>query len=56
MLARMHSRGFGVRRDDMRQLLRVVEGRVFTLSTLSAMLEYTKVRDFVTKKPLEPSP
>lgn len=39
-------RGFGVRRQDMRTLLRATEGKVFTSKTLSYLIQYTDLRMF----------
>jgi hypothetical protein len=40
-------RGFGVRREDMKQLLLRTDGKVFTLATLDRLVEHTKLRSFL---------
>jgi hypothetical protein len=42
-------RGFRQRREDMRQMLLALQGKVFTLASLDALFECTRLRDFVTK-------
>jgi len=42
-------RGFGKRRNDMKDLLLKTSGKVFTFSTLPFMLEYTKLREFASR-------
>lgn len=39
--------GFGVRRQDMRQLLIAVHGKVFTLKTLDELIPHTRLRDYL---------
>jgi hypothetical protein len=47
VVACIDGRGFGVRREDMRQLLRETNGKVFTLATLDQLTEFTAIRDFL---------
>lgn len=46
VVACIDGRGFGVRREDMRKLLVATRGKVFTLSTLDALVEHTDLRRF----------
>jgi len=41
VVACIDGRGFGVRREDMRNLILATEGKVFTLATLSRMVDHT---------------
>jgi hypothetical protein len=47
VVACIDGRGFGIRREDMRQLLRDTQGKVFTLATIGDLIEHTAIRDFV---------
>ena len=49
VIACIDGRGFGVRREDMRKLLRSTQGKVFTLKTMSGLLTYSRLADFRTK-------
>ncbi len=49
VVACIDGRGFGVRRQDMRDMLLATEGKVFTLSTLDQLVEYTRIKEFVAK-------
>ncbi len=49
VVACIDGRGFGVRREDMRQLLTQTRGKVFTLRTLDALVAHTQLRDFVPR-------
>jgi hypothetical protein len=49
VIACIDGRGFGIRREDMKKLLRCTRGKVFTGSTLDHLIRYSKLRDFVTK-------
>ena len=40
-------RGFGVRREDMRSLITMTEGKVFTLATLDQMVAHTRLQEFL---------
>ncbi len=46
VIACIGGRGFGIRREDMRKLLLATRGKVFTLKTLSRMIECTKLSQF----------
>lgn len=50
VVARIDGRGFGVRVQDMRDMLLATHGKVFTLSTLPALLTFTRLREFVSAK------
>lgn len=47
VIACIDGRGFGVRRQDMRRILRSTEGKVFTLATLDQLIPHTRLRDFL---------
>jgi hypothetical protein len=49
VIACIDGRGFGIRREDMRQLLVAVEGKVFTLNTLDQLIPYTELARFARK-------
>lgn len=49
VLACIDGRGFRERREDMRQLLVALKGKVFTTRTLEQMIEHTNLRDFVSE-------
>lgn len=46
VVACIDGRGFGVRREGMRQLLERTNGKVFTLSTLDQLIQHARLRDF----------
>lgn len=46
LVACIDGRGFGVRRQDMRDLLIATKGKVFTTKTLPDLIEYTDLRLF----------
>ena len=48
VVACIDGRGFGVRRDLMRQLLENLDGKVFTAATLDHLLTHTRIREFVS--------
>lgn len=52
LVACIDGRGFGVRKDDMRKMLRATKGKVFTLNTLPDLIPHTDIRNFL---PAEPS-
>jgi hypothetical protein len=54
VVACIDGRGFGVRRADMRDLLLVTEGKVFTLATLDQLIPYTRLHEFLPNNPPEP--
>ena len=47
-IACIAGRGFGVRREDMKKLLLVTRGKVFTLQNMDQLVEYTRIREFRT--------
>jgi len=49
-IACIGGRGFGVRREDMKKLIRATQGKVFTLQTLDRMVEYTELKSYVSKE------
>jgi hypothetical protein len=46
VIACIDGRGFGVRKEDMRKLLSATEGKVFTLKTLSYLVDNTDLQAF----------
>lgn len=48
VVACIDGRGFGVRREDMRKLLKATKGKVFTLETLNHLVECTNLRKYAT--------
>ncbi len=49
VIACIDGRGFRQRREDMRQLLLRLNGKVFTTATLDQLIPYTRIRELVTK-------
>jgi hypothetical protein len=49
VVACIAGRGFGVRREDMKKLILVTGGKVFTLKTLDRLVEYSGIKAFKTK-------
>ena len=49
VIACIAGRGFKVRRNDMRRLLRATDGKVLTLESAEQLVEHTRIRDFVTR-------
>lgn len=49
VIACIDGRGFGVRREDMKQMLIALNGKVFTAATLDQILVHTKISKHVTK-------
>ncbi|MBC7152823.1 MAG: hypothetical protein H5U22_25970 [Rhizobium sp.] len=49
VVACIAGRGFKQRRQDMKKLLEATQGKVFTLQTIPKIIQYTRLRDFVTK-------
>lgn len=49
VVACIDGRGFRVRREDMRQLLLKLDGKVFTTATLDRLVTETNLRDFVSR-------
>ena len=46
VIACIAGRGFKVRREDMRRLLQATDGKVFTLSTMSLLIENTRIAEY----------
>ena len=51
VVACIDGRGFKLRREDMRQMLLALDGKVFTTATLDQLLSFTRLAAFVTKAP-----
>lgn len=51
VIACIAGRGFGVRREDMKKMLLATRGKVFTLKTLTRLVECSALRGFTTKRP-----
>ena len=49
VVACIAGRGFKVRREDMKKLLLATRGKVFTLETLNSLIEFTRLKAFVTR-------
>ena len=49
VVACVDGRGFGVRRQDMRDMLVATHGKVFTLSTVNQLTTHSRIREFVPK-------
>lgn len=49
VIACIAGRGFKVRREDMKKLIIATRGKVFTLQTLTRLVECTRLTEFVTK-------
>lgn len=49
LIACIDGRGFGVRRQDMRDMLRATKGKVFTLASLDKLIEHTSLSNFLPK-------
>lgn len=47
VVACIDGRGFGVRREDMRSLITMTEGKVFTLATLDRLVACTRLQEFL---------
>lgn len=50
VIACIAGRGFKVRREDMKKLLIATRGKVFTLETITQMVEHTKLNEFVARE------
>jgi hypothetical protein len=50
VIACIAGRGFKQRREDMKKLLVATRGKVFTLQTIPQIVEYTRLREFATKR------
>lgn len=51
VVACIDGRGFGVRREDMRSLILMTDGKVFTLATLDQLVAHTGLQEFLPAKP-----
>jgi hypothetical protein len=49
VIACIAGRGFKVRREDMKKLLLATRGKVFTLENLNHLIEFTRLREFVSR-------
>ncbi len=49
VIACIAGRGFKVRREDMRRLLQATDGKVFTLVTMSLLIDHTRIREYKTR-------
>ena len=45
VIACIAGRGFKARREDMRRFLQATDGKVFTLTTMHLLIDYTRIRD-----------
>jgi hypothetical protein len=52
VVACIDGRGFGVRREDMSQLIIATRGKVFTANTLRDLIRYTRLSEFLPDPPL----
>ena len=46
VIACIAGRGFKVRREDMKKLLIATRGKVFTLETITQMVEHSRLKEF----------
>ncbi len=46
VIACIAGRGFKIRREDMRRLLQATDGKVFTLTTMHLLTQYTRIREY----------
>ncbi len=51
VIACLAGRGFGVRREDMRQMIVNTKGKIFTPKTLSHLIDCSGLAEFRTKRP-----
>ncbi|MDR0593849.1 MAG: hypothetical protein LBG60_11445 [Bifidobacteriaceae bacterium] len=51
LVACVDGRGFGVRREDMAQLIRATQGKVFTANTLNQLVHHTGLKSFAIPAP-----
>lgn len=49
VIACIAGRGFKVRREDMRRMLKATNGKVFTLETMPLLVEHTRIREYRTR-------
>lgn len=55
VIACIAGRGFGVRREDMKKLLLATRGKIFTLQNMARLIDCSRLSDFRTDLPLDPS-
>jgi hypothetical protein len=48
VIACIDGRGFGIRREDMKKVIRATRGKVFTLATLDRLVQSTSLKEFRT--------
>lgn len=48
VIACIDGRGFGIRREDMKKIIKATKGKVFTVATLDRLIEYTELRNYRT--------
>jgi hypothetical protein len=49
VIACIGGRGFGVRKEDMKKILLATQGKVFTIKTLSHLVEFSRLKEFKTQ-------
>jgi hypothetical protein len=49
VVACVDGRGFGVRRQDMKDMLLATKGKVFTLATLDQLIPHTRLKEYVSR-------
>ncbi len=49
VVACIAGRGFGVRKEDMKKLLRATRGKVFTSQNIIQLVEHTSIREYRTR-------
>ena len=50
VVACIEGRGFRTRREDMKKMLIATKGKVFTVKTLSKLIEGTRLKEFRTRR------
>ncbi len=50
VIACIGGRGFGVRKEDMKKILLATRGKVFTMKTLSHLVECSRLKEFKTRQ------
>ena len=51
VIACIAGRGFKVRREDMRRILKSTDGKVFTLATLPLLVDHSRIREYRSRPP-----
>lgn len=49
VVACIDGRGFGIRKEDMKKVIRATRGKVFTLATLDRLIAFTNLAQFASK-------